>query len=135
MLAQAYAGRRFAAFSPAVIYQRVAETIAGTGLARYANLYQQIRDYQDTLRTFILDKDAEDPRSLHLLFDFDYAVEHWEAISKRPVDFGAVPKFQERDFRRAEILKTAIGDVGALILFNLILFAVSCLSFRQYDVR
>lgn len=135
MLAQAYAGRRFASFSPAVIYQRASETMAGTGVERYASLYRQIRDYQDALRTFILDKDAEDPNSLHLLFAFDYAVEHWEAISTRPVDFSTVPKFQERDYRRAEILKLAIWDVGALLLFNVALFAASFLSFRQYDVR
>jgi ABC-type transport system involved in multi-copper enzyme maturation permease subunit len=135
MLAQARAGRRIARLSPVVIYQQAAETIAGTGVERYARLYWEIRDYQDALKTFILDKDAENPDSLHLLFPFRYAVENWEAISKRPVDFSAVPQFQERVPAVGQSLKLAIWDIGLLVLCNLVLFAAAFVSFLHYDVR
>jgi len=135
MLAQARAGRRIAGVSPVVIYQRAAETLAGTGVERYASLYQQIRRYQDALKTFVLDKDAEDPNSLHLLFNFAYAVQHWETISKRPVDFSTVPKFEERQTTWGESGQRVIWDVGLLALFNLVFFAAAFVSFLRYDVR
>ena len=135
MLAQARAGRRIAGVSPVVVYQRAAETLAGTGVERYARLYRQIVRYQDALKTFVLDKDAEDPNSLHLLFDFSYAVQRWETISKRPVDFSTVPKFEERQTTWAESVQQVIWDMGLLVLFNLVFFAAAFVSFLHYDVR
>ena len=135
MLLQARAGRRIARVSPVMIYQRAAEALAGTGVERHARLYRQIGDYQERLKTFILDTDAEDPNSLHLLFPFRYAVQSWEAISKRPVDFNAVPKFQERDLSPGAALRLVIGDMGWLAVLNLLLFATAFVSFVRCDVR
>jgi ABC-type transport system involved in multi-copper enzyme maturation permease subunit len=135
MLTQAFASRNFACISPAVIYQRASETIAGTGINRCASLHQQIKQYQQDLKEFILSKDAEDPDSLHLLFAFEYAVGNWQAISNKPVDFDTVPKFQERDLSLGQSVKLAIWDIGLLVLFNLVFFAASFVSFLRYDVR
>jgi len=135
MLTQAFASRNFACISPAVIYQRASETIAGTGINRCANLYQQIKRYQQDLKDYILTRDIEDPNSLHLLFAFEYSVGNWQAISNKPVDFDTVPKFQERDLALGESLQLAIWDIGLLVLFNLFFFAASFVSFLRYDVR
>jgi len=135
MLTQAFASRNFACISPAVIYQRASETIAGTGINRCASLHQQIKQYQQDLKEFILSKDAEDPDSLHLLFAFEYAVGNWQAISNKPVDFDTVPKFQEHDLTLGQSMKLAIWDIGLLVLFNLVFFAASFVSFLRYDVR
>ena len=135
LLAQVQAGRRFACLSPAAIYQRAAETLAGTGVQRCAALYQQARRYQETLRDYVLAEDAEDPNSPHLLFDFGFAVENWATFSKKAVDFGEVPKFQERDPAFSESLQLATWDIGALVLFNFLFFAGSFVSFLRYDVR
>jgi len=135
MLAQAFAGRNFALVSPMVIYQQASEIIAGTGLNRCASLYQQIKRYQEQLKEFIISEDQKDPDSLHILFDFNYAVDSWRAISKNPVDFDTVPKFQERDLSLGQSVKLAIWDIGLLVLFNLVFFAASFVSFLRYDVR
>jgi len=135
MLAQAYAGRNFASISPAVIYQRASETVAGTGIRRCVDLYRQVKRYHENLKQYILDQDAEDPNSLHLLFDNDYSVEMWGTISKKPVDFTTVPKFQERDYPFAESFQLAMWDIGALLLWNLVFFAAAFVSFMRYDVR
>jgi len=135
VLAQVEAGRRFACLSPAALYQRAAETLAGTGIGRCAALYRQARDYQETLRHYLIAEDTQDPNSLHLLFDFDFGVERWGTFSKRPVDFSDVPKFQPRDPALAESLQLAMWDIGALGLFNVLLFAGSFVSFLRYDVR
>jgi len=135
MLAQAFVGRNLTCFSPTVIYQRASEAIAGTGISRCVNLRQQIKEYQASLKEYILSKDAEDTLSLHLLFPEGYLVGAWRAISHNPVDFATVPKFQERDLALGESLKLAVWDIGLLALFNLVFFTAAFVSFMRYDVR
>ncbi len=135
MLAQVFAVRNFTCISPAVIYQRASEITAGTGINRCVNLYQQIKKYQENLKEYILSKDQEDPDSLHLLFDEQGSTEDWNAISKKPVNFDTVPKFQEKDLELGESLQLAIWDIGLLALFNLLFFVASFVSFLGYDVR
>jgi len=135
MLAQAFAGRNFACISPAVIYQRASETIAGTGIDRCVNLYQQIKRYQEELKEFVRTEDQTDPDSLHLLFAMELLVKNWLAISDKPVDFDSVPKFAEQDRSLGESLRSAIWDIGLLVLFNLVFFTATFASFLRYDVR
>jgi ABC-type transport system involved in multi-copper enzyme maturation permease subunit len=134
-VAQALAGRRFACLSPTVLYQQAAEAIAGTGIHRCINIWEQIKGYKSQLKEYILSNDAEDPDSLHLLFYFEYAVEKWKTISNKPVDFDTIPKFQEKDLALGESLRLAIWDIGLLALFNLVFFAATFVSFLRYDVR
>lgn len=134
-VAQALAGRRFACLSPIIIYQRASEAVAGTGIHRCSNLWEQINRYKNQLKEYILSQDSEDPGSLHLLFCIDDLVKDWNAISKKPVDYDTVPKFQEKDLTLGESLKLAIWDIGLLALFNLVFFAAAFVSFLRYDVR
>jgi ABC-type transport system involved in multi-copper enzyme maturation permease subunit len=135
MVAQAIVGRNLTCISPAVIYQRASEAIAGVGINHCVNLFQQIKQYQVQLKDYIRDRDREDPDSLHLLFDEENSVAEWNAISKRSVSFDSVPKFQERDLALGRSLKLAIWDIGLLVLFNLVFFTASFVSFLRYDVR
>jgi len=135
MIAQAFTGRNLTCFSPTVIYQRASETVAGTGINHVVSLQLQIKVYQAELKEFIRSRDAEDPLSLHLLFPEGYLVGAWRAISHDLVDFATVPKFQERDLALGQSLKLAIWDIGLLVLFNLVFFAASFVSFLRYDVR
>jgi len=135
MLAQAFIGRNLTRFSPTVLYQRVSEALAGTGINRCVNLREQIKEYQVELKEYIRSKDAEDPLSLHLIFPEDISAQAWRTISHNPVDFATVPKFQERDLGLAQVLKSAVWDIGLLAFFNLIFFAASFVSFLRYDVR
>lgn len=135
MLAQAEAGRYFTYVSPAVVYRRICEVLAGTGIDRCRSLYQQVRTYRQTLREYILQEDRDDPNSLHLLFEDRQRVVDWTAISAKPVAFDTVPKCQERDVAMSESLGLVIWDIGLLVLFNLFFFAASFVSFLRYDVR
>jgi ABC-type transport system involved in multi-copper enzyme maturation permease subunit len=135
MMAQATIGRRFTRFLPTTIYQNASEAVAGTGLNRFIELYQQIKRYRQDLKEFIRSKDSEDPDSLHLLTPEIITVLNWRMISHKPVDFDTVPKFQERDLALGESLQLAILDIGLLALFNLVFFAAAFVSFLRYDVR
>ena len=136
MTAQVLIGRQFTRISPAEIYRQACETIAGTGIKRFSELRGQIRRYQADFKEYIRSRDAEDPDSLHLLFeDMSDTANWWKTMSHRPVDFNTVPKFQERDLGLGESLQLAIWDIGLLALFNLVFFAASFVSFLRYDVR
>ncbi|MFC1677897.1 ABC transporter permease subunit [Planctomycetota bacterium] len=135
LTAQAVIGRQFTRISPAEIYRQACETIAGTGVNRFSELRRQIRNYQADFKEFIRSKDAEDPESLHLLFEEESTANWWKTMSHKPVDFDSVPKFQEKDLTLGQSLQLAIWDIGLLVLFNLVFFAAAFVSFLRYDVR
>jgi len=132
---QALARRNFASLSPAVIYQRACEAIAGTGINRCAELYEQVGRYGADLKEFIRSRDSEDPVSLHLIGPERNMAYSWRAISHNPVDFDIIPKFRERPITLRQSLKLAVWDIGLLALINLCLFAAAFVSFLKYDVR
>jgi len=135
LIAPLILGRSFTGFSPTVLYQCASEAVAGTGINRFKSLYQQVKRYQAELKEYVRGKDAEDPESLHLLCAHSQAIRDWGVISKKPVSFDTVPKFQERDLALGQSLKLAIWDIGLLTLFNLVFFVASFVSFLRYDVR
>jgi len=137
MMAQALIGRNFTCLSPTPVYQRASEAITGVGIGRCADFYQQVKRYQENLKEFVRSKDTEDPDSRHLIFGEDNSrgAFDWRTISKKPLDFIAVPKFQERDLALSQSLKLAVWDIGLLALFNLVFFTASFVSFLRYDVR
>lgn len=135
MVAQALIGRRFTCISPSVIYQRASEAICGTGIGRWANLYQQIGIYRGLFEGYVRSKDQDDPNSLHLFFGIEGEVSAWGAISKKSSNFVDVPKFQERDMKLGQSFRNAMLDIGVLMLFNLVFFSASFVSFLLYDVR
>jgi hypothetical protein len=135
LLAQTLTGRNFTCLSPTVVYQRVSEVIAGTGISHCVSLYQQIILFQTDLKEYIRGKDAEDTDSLHLIYDEEICARYWKTISHKAVDFDTVPKFQERPMTLEQSLKLAVLDIGLLALFNLVFFAAAFVSFLRYDVR
>ncbi|MBW7991019.1 MAG: ABC transporter permease subunit [Planctomycetes bacterium] len=135
MMAPVTFGRSFTRFSPTVLYQCASEAIAGTGISRFKNLHQQVKRYQQDLKEYVRGKDAEDPDSLHLLCDHSQAISDWGVMSKKPISFSTVPKFQERDLALGQSLKLAIWDIGLMALFNLVFFVAAYVSFLKYDVR
>ena len=84
---------------------------------------------------YVRGKDAEDPESLLLLCDHHQAISKWGVISKKPVSFDSVPKFQEQDLAIGESLKLDIWEIGLLVLFNLVFFAAAYVSFLRYGVQ
>jgi ABC-type transport system involved in multi-copper enzyme maturation permease subunit len=128
-------GRQYTRISPTEIYRQACETIAGIGIGRFSELRHQISRYQADLKDYVRGRDAGDPNSLHLLYDEMYTANLWRTISHMPVDFDTVPKFQEQDLALGQSLKLAIWDIGLLVLFNLVFFAASYVSFLRYDVR
>ena len=132
-LAQISQGRNVTRISPTVMYQCASEAILETGVARISNLYGQLKEYRGTLRDFVMSVDRKDLDSLHLWVEPQYIRRH--VLSQKPVDFAAIPRFEEVNAPIASTLEGAMWDIGALVLLNLLLFMGAYISFLRSDVR
>ena len=125
-LRQIQIARSLTRISPAAIVQYAFEAFAGTGLPRHLDFISQTRQYAKQFRQFLIDTDRTDPESPH-------AVGVPEGTSQKPVNFDAVPKFEDSHRFRAD-LNAAIVDLLLLILFLLVLFVSTFLSFLRTEI-
>ena len=116
--------------SPTVMYQCASEAIIGTGVIRFRNLYNQLNRYRETLKDFVMGVDKKDPDSFHLWAEY-----HTILLSQKPVDYNAIPKFEEIEPSMGSTLRSAFWDIGALILLNVLLFMGVYISFLRSDIR
>jgi len=129
-VAQVNLGRNITKISPTILYHTVSESIFGTGIVRFHNLYEQLKQYQETLKHYVIDTDRQDPDSWHLLAEF-----HPVLLSQKPVDYNTIPKFSESEVPISSALKNTVWDIGALILLNVLLFIAVHVAFLRCDVR
>ena len=125
-LRQIQTARSLTRISPAAIVQYAFEALAGTGLPRHLDFISQTRQYAKQFRQFLIDTDRGDSESPH-------AVGIPEGTSQKPVNFDAVPKFEDRH-RFSVDFNAAIMDLLLLILFLLVLFVGTFLSFLHTEI-
>ena len=123
---QIQTARSLTRISPAAVVQYAFEGLAGTGLPRHLDFIAQTRQYAKQFRQFLIDTDRSDPESPH-------AVGIPEGTSQKPVNFDAVPQFEDRH-RFSTDLNAAIVDLLLLILFLLVLFVSTFLSFLRTEI-
>ena len=125
-LRQIQTARSLTRISPAAIVQYAFEGLAGTGLPRHLDFISQTRQYAKQFRQFLTDTDRADPESPH-------AVGIPEGTSQKSVNFDAVPKFEDQHRFSADF-NAAIVDLLLLILFLLVLFVSTVLSFLRTEI-
>ena len=125
-LRQIQTARSLTRISPAAVVQYAFEGLAGTGFSRHLDFISQTRQYAKQFRKFLIDTDRSDPGSPH-------AVGIPEGTSQKPVNFEAVPKFEDQHHFGTD-LNTAIVDLLLLILFLLVLFIGTFLSFLHMEI-
>ena len=125
-LRQIQTARSLTRISPAAIVQYAFEGLAGTGLPRHLDFISQTRQYAKQFRQFLTDTDRADPASPH-------AVGIPEGTSQKPVNFDAVPKFEDQHHFSSDF-DAAIVDLLLLILFLLVLFVGTFLSFLSMEI-
>ncbi len=131
-IAQVQTGRTITRVSPTALYQYASEAVSGTGVNRFQSLYHQLKRYKEALKAFLIAQDKDDPKSPHLLTP---GQSHAVLFSGNPVDFNAIPKFEEREMDLGFALKNAVWDIAILAGMNLLLFIGICVAFRRADVR
>ncbi len=116
--------------SPTMFYRMASEEVVGTGLSQFEHFYQSLKHYEESLRDFILRKDASDTKSPHLLNAW-----HRNTISRLPVDFNTIPRFQLAPLSLKARLPTIVRSCGVLLFLTVLLFLVTYVAFIRYDVR
>ena len=125
-LRQIQTARSLTRISPAAVVQYAFEGLAGTGLPRHLDFISQTRQYAKQFRQFLIDTDRADSESPH-------AIGVPEGTSQKPVNFDAVPKFEDQH-RFGTDLNAAIIDLLLLIMFLLVLFVSTFLSFLRMEI-
>lgn len=118
--------REFNRISPTAIVQYAIESLAGTGFQRHLNFLENVERYADVFNDFLISADRADPDSPHVPFVR-------EGMSDKPVSFESIPKFQG-SVRLGEAFKGAFLDVMLLLLFFVVLFATTHVSFQRKEI-
>lgn len=116
--------------SPTVVFSNIADQICMTGLDHFEYFYQQIFDYRNQFRQFIIEKDKADPDSPHQVYEWENT-----PMSQKPVPPNSIPRFQERKLSFVKTIQKALFNFAILLVFNLILFIAVYTVFQRYDVR
>jgi len=127
MLAQAAAARNFSLISPYTVFKYTAENIANTGIPRVKRFLAMGEKYRQELLNVLIIEDKNDPASPHLLHPYFF--------SKRPIDYGKIPKFKMKEYPAAGLLVHSLGYIFLLLTYCIVMFAASYLFFLKYDVR
>ena len=125
-LRQIQTARSLTRISPAAVVQYAFEALAGTGLPRHLDFISQTRQYAKQFRQFLIDTDRADPESPHV-------IGIPEGTSQKSVNFDAIPKFEDQHRFSADF-NAAIVDLLLLILFLLVLFVSTFLSFLRIEI-
>lgn len=114
--------------SPASLFEYASASVAGTGVSHFENLWVRAGRYENDFTTFIRNENS-------LLDKGAYFYLNDETISNKPLDFNALPKFEDRLPPAGDRLKDALPYLGLLALYDLFLFAFVLFKFQTYDVR
>jgi ABC-type transport system involved in multi-copper enzyme maturation permease subunit len=120
--------RKINMVSPASLYEYASAAVAGTGIFHFTNFWTQARQYGNGFVSFV--KQISGDKTPSSPFQFNI-----RSITDKPVDFNAIPKFEEREIQPGERIKDALPYLGLLALYNLFLFAFVFYKFQTYDVR
>lgn len=124
MLRQVKLKRNIARLSPTSTFMYASEAIAGTGIARFEQFYKGAKTFKAHLLEFIRTEDLKDPESTHFIFNREH-----ETISRKPVSFRHVPRFEEEARRDMTFLKDAVWDIAVLVVLTIGFFLLAYVSF------
>jgi len=116
MIGQIEKARLVTQISPTAVFANLSEKISGTGISHFKKFYEQVHNYRQNLKQYIVAADQEDPDSPHLLNEW-----HKVTISQKPVDASSIPRFEEK-MMTSKLFQNVLFDFVLLILFNLVLF-------------
>ena len=117
--------RRLISVSPTALYMISVEELAWTGVVHYESFLDGVRDYRRNLRETLL---ALYP------FNPDSFIEDWNKMRpliQRMVDYGSIPKFEDKLPEISGILDGVMIGMSVLLLLNGLFFMLSFCFFRR----
>jgi len=133
MIFQVEKTKRITRISPVSVFRYLADEISGTGVKRFENFYIQANQFKQQMYQFIEEKDKPDPKSPHFL---TLPLTTGSAgISRLPVEYSAVPQFEEKSLELKDNLSLIIIDLTILVILSIIFFIVGYFLVVRYDKR
>lgn len=120
--------------SPFFIYRFFSENLIDNNYYGFRNFYNQVDQYQSDLMNYVIEKDATDPESYHLLWS-DQERRSRYFISKQGADLLDIPLFKYRTPSVSELLSQTKLSILYMILWSLGLILFVFYRFAKYDVR
>jgi ABC-type transport system involved in multi-copper enzyme maturation permease subunit len=130
---QVNSGIAFSKISPFQVFRFLGDKVADNGFPRYNNFYNQLKNYHQTYRDFIILKDKGDQQSHHLIWANEYCTSGF--MSKKSVSYEEVPKFEYKIPFFVQTINATKWELLILLLWNMILFTGVSFAFIRYDVR
>ncbi len=125
-ISQVKRARTITRLSPVTIFQHLLESFAGTGFERHLQFLENVKEYAQQFRIFIVDTDRGAPESLHI-----FGMR--EGMSQQPVAPEAIPKFQDT-LSLSKDFNTAATDLLLLVLFFLLVLSGTYLAFVRVEI-
>ncbi len=114
--------------SPASTFQFAATSISGTSLDLINSYKEQAKEYQKIFANFQIEKTGGTSTS-----GMQMVVRNSDEAEE--INPAELPKFQLNSPTFAKILSDSIIDIGLLVIFNILFFAGSIVSFIKFDLR
>jgi ABC-type transport system involved in multi-copper enzyme maturation permease subunit len=119
--------------SPFGLYRFLGDQISGNNYYGYSSFFKQVKEYQIIYRDYIFQKDMEDVKSYHLIWNEPYFCASF--MSGQKVNPSEVPKLALKTPSFGKVLTDSIGKIFSLCIWFFILFISSFVAFVKYDVR
>ncbi len=109
--------RHIVRLSPTGCFQYGMEALAGTGLARHKSFVEQVRTYVQQFEQTMLNRDRDDPKSMHIPLVA-------QGLSRQKMDSDTLPVFTE-DLSATTLLRHAVVDVVGLGFFAMFTYMLA----------
>ena len=119
-----------ARISPSAAFSLAARALAGTSLALQDHYREAARNYQGSYAKFVLGKTG-----VNLGGGLVFRMIEEDGEKPKQIDPADLPDFEYRALGLAELLPSALRDMGLLALYSFLFFAVSLAAFHRYDLR
>ena len=118
--------RHIVRLSPTGCFQYGMEALAGTGLARHKSFVEQVRTYVQQFEQTMLNRDRDDPKSMHI-----HLVA--QGLSRQKIDPDALPVFTE-NLSATTLLRHAVVDVIGLFFFAILTYLLAYRSWLRASI-
>ena len=118
--------RHIVRLAPMGCFQYGMEALAGTGLARHKSFVEQVRTYVQQFEQTMLNRDRDDPKSMHI-----HLVA--QGLSRQKIDPDALPVFTE-NLSATTLLRHAVIDVIGLFFFAILTYLLAYRSWLRASI-
>ncbi len=118
--------RHIVRLSPMGCFQYGMEALAGTGLARHKSFVEQARTFVQQFEQTLLNRDRDDPNSLHI-----HLVA--QGLSRQKIDPDTLPVFTE-DLSATTLLQHAVVNVIGLSFFAVLTYMLAYRSWLRASI-